>query len=107
MGGHQLNKSVYSPAFDKHYDRVTGEDLPPTKPKSRFVVDKGVPLDSSMIDCRTEYHSSFSTHFTMYMYGVYPEGTTQAQVRSVVEGTFGGYFASFGNGEFQYIAYTD
>lgn len=39
--------------------------------------------------------------------GVYPAGTTQAEVEAVVAGTFGGRFESFGDGKFDYIAYTD
>jgi hypothetical protein len=39
--------------------------------------------------------------------GVYPEGTTQAEVEKEVRGTFGGRFNSFGNGHFEYVAYTD
>lgn len=60
-------------------------------------------LDRSKIDYRVECH----THFSQRCIGVYPEGTTQEQVRAVVDGTFGGRFTHFGGGEFEYIAYTD
>jgi hypothetical protein len=39
--------------------------------------------------------------------GVYPDGTSQEQVRELVKGTFGGRFESFGGGKFRFIAYTD
>jgi len=39
--------------------------------------------------------------------GVYPEGTTQAEVRAKVDGTFGGRFNYFRNGKFEFVAYTD
>lgn len=47
------------------------------------------------------------THFSMIKKGVYPEGTTKEDVLEKVRGTFGGRFVKFGNGEFEYIAYTD
>lgn len=61
------------------------------------------PLDSTKIDWRSKMHSGCS----MIKEGVYPEGTTAAEVRKVVDGTFGGHFESFGNGRFKFIAYTD
>lgn len=61
------------------------------------------PLDSSKIDWTSHGH----THSTMIKRGVYPEGTTKAEVEAVVKGTFGGRFKSFGNGNFEYVAYTD
>lgn len=60
-------------------------------------------LDPNKID----WHNLPHTHFTMLKRGVYPEGTTQAQVEKEVRGTFGGRFNSFGNGHFEYVAYTD
>jgi hypothetical protein len=60
-------------------------------------------LDKTKIDWISEGH----THFTMIKKGVYPEGTTAAQVDLKVRGTFGGRFTEFGNGIFKYIAYTD
>jgi len=39
--------------------------------------------------------------------GVYPEGATSKDVEARVRGTFGGRFTRFGNGEFEYVAYTD
>ncbi len=61
------------------------------------------PLDNTKIDYRSKGHSSCS----MIKEGVYPEGTTQEEVRNVVNGTFGGRFISFGSGRFLFIAYTD
>ena len=61
------------------------------------------PLDSTKID----YHNYGHTHFSMKKKGVYPEGTIREDIEVVVKGTFGGRFASFGNGHFEYIAYTD
>lgn len=61
------------------------------------------PLDSSKIDWRSHGH----THFSMIKRGVYPPGTTQEDVRKLVDGTFGGRFNSFGGGKFEFVAYTD
>ncbi|WP_257828082.1 hypothetical protein [Burkholderia glumae] len=61
------------------------------------------PLDPTKIDWHSLPHSSAS----MIKEGVYPEGTTRAQVEEKVVGTFGGYFERFGDGKFKYIAYTD
>jgi len=61
------------------------------------------PLDNTKIDWRSKMHSNSS----MIKEGVYPDGTTRAQVEDKVRGTFGGRFESFGNGKFRYIAYTD
>lgn len=62
------------------------------------------PLDPRKID----YHIiSTGTGCTQKCEGVYPEGTTSAQVLEKVKGTFGGRFESFGGGKFTYIAYTD
>lgn len=61
------------------------------------------PLDPTKIDYRIRSHSSSS----QICEGVYPEGTTKAEVEARVRGTFGGRFESFGNGRFKYIAYTD
>lgn len=60
-------------------------------------------LDNTKIDFVKKSH----THFTMIVEGVYPEGTTPAQVREKVNGTFGGRFEHFGEGRFKFIAYTD
>ena len=43
----------------------------------------------------------------MLVEGVYPPGTTQEEVISKVQGTFGGRLKRFGGGRFLYIAYTD
>ena len=60
-------------------------------------------LDPSKIDYRVEGHTSFS----QLCIGVYPEGTTRNDVEAVVRGSFGGRFNHFGNGRFEYVAYTD
>jgi hypothetical protein len=61
------------------------------------------PLDNSKIDYRILVHSNSSQKCV----GVYPEGTTQEEVRKRVDGTFGGRFEQFGGGTFTFIAYTD
>lgn len=61
------------------------------------------PLDPTKIDYRIKSHSNSS----QICEGVYPDGTTRAQVLARVEGTFGGRFEHFGGGKFKYIAYTD
>lgn len=62
-------------------------------------------LDNTKIDWTWEPHSNSS----MVKKGVFPLGTTPAQVEDVVKGTFGGRFESFNSesGTFKYIAYTD
>ena len=47
------------------------------------------------------------TGFSQICEGVYPKGTTMAEVEKKVRGSFGGRFEHFGNGKFKYIAYTD
>lgn len=61
------------------------------------------PLDSTKVDWHSKSHSSCS----MVKEGVYPEGTSREEVRKLVDGTFGGRFERFGNGQFKFIAYTD
>lgn len=61
------------------------------------------PLDPRKIDWNSKGH----TCATMIKEGVYPEGTTIAQVEAVVREAFGGRFEYFHNGRFRYIAYTD
>lgn len=61
------------------------------------------PLDPRKIDYRIKSHSNSS----QLCIGVYPEGTTRAEVEVRVKGTFGGRFNHFGHGEFEYVAYTD
>lgn len=43
--------------------------------------------------------------------GVYPQSgddaADRAAVEAIVKGTFGGRFKRFGNGSFEYVAYTD
>ena len=64
---------------------------------------RNLPLDNTKVSWRSRPHSSCS----MIKEGVYPEGTTVAEVRKQVDGTFGGRFDHFGNGRFRFIAYTD
>lgn len=61
------------------------------------------PLDPTKIDYRIFTHSGCS----QLCRGVYPEGTTKQQVEDRVKGTFGGRFNYFGEGKFEYVAYTD
>lgn len=61
------------------------------------------PLDKTKIDYRIQMH----TASTQKCVGVYPEGTTMADVEARVKGTFGGRFEQFGSGRFVYVAYTD
>ena len=65
--------------------------------------DRPRPLDRNKISWRSKGHTSC----TMIKEGVYPEGTTQEEVRAVVNGSFGGRFEQFGDGTFKFIAYTD
>lgn len=64
---------------------------------------KPKPLDNSKIDYRVKMHTGFS----QICEGVYPKGTTMAEVEKKVRGSFGGRFVEFDNGKFKYIAYTD
>ena len=61
------------------------------------------PLDPSKIDYRVRSHTSSS----QICEGVYPPGTTPAEVEKKVRGTFGGRFEMFRDGRFKYVAYTD
>jgi hypothetical protein len=61
------------------------------------------PLDATKVD----WHSKGHTNSSMIKEGVYPAGTAQAEVRKLVDGTFGGRFEQFGGGKFKFIAYTD
>ncbi len=72
----------------------TGKPWEPPKPRE---------LDPTKID----WHSFEHTHFSMIKRGVYPEGATEADVRKLINGTFGGRFSYFGNGRFEFVAYTD
>lgn len=60
-------------------------------------------LDPTKLD----WHSFSHTNASMIKRGVYPEGMTQDEVRKQVDGSFGGRFEQFGNGTFEFIAYTD
>lgn len=68
-----------------------------------FKVRTFVDLDKSKIDWIYIPH----THFTMKKVGVYPKHLTESEVRKEVDGTFGGRFTKFQDGEFEFIAYTD
>lgn len=68
-----------------------------------FVERRKRILDPTKIDWRVEMHSNAS----QLCIGVYPPGTTSAEVEARVKGTFGGRFNSFGHGRFEYVAYTD
>lgn len=72
-------------------------------PSGKFVNWKLRELDRSKID----WHSMPHTHFSMIQRGVFPIGTSREAVEKLVKGTFGGRFNYFGNGKFEYIAYTD
>jgi len=61
------------------------------------------PLDPRKID----YRIKSDTTCSQICEGVYPEGTTRAEVEDRVKGTFGGRFEQFGGGKFRYVAYTD
>jgi hypothetical protein len=65
------------------------------------------PLDATKID----WHSKSHTSSSMIKAGVYPQsGDDEADrvaVLAMVKGTFGGRFNKFGNGSFEYVAYTD
>lgn len=60
-------------------------------------------LDATKIDYIIKSHSSCS----QIVEGVYPPGTTAAEIRAKVDGTFGGKFLHFDNGRFKFLAYTD
>jgi hypothetical protein len=68
-----------------------------------IAVPKPRALDPTKIDYRVTSHSNSSQLCT----GVYPDGTSRADVEKIVKGTFGGRFNHFGNGRFEYVAYTD
>ena len=68
------------------------------------------PLDPRKIDYRIKPHSNSS----QLCEGVYPVGATpeaeramRVEVEKLCRGTFGGRFNHFGNGRFEYVAYTD
>lgn len=60
-------------------------------------------LDNTKIDWISTTHSGC----TMIREGVYPPGATRKDVEKLVRGTFGGRFRHFGDGRFEYVAYTD
>lgn len=60
-------------------------------------------LNPAKIDYTVDVHSNSS----QVCEGVYPEGTTMAEVEQICKGSFGGRFEYFRDGKFKYIAYTD
>ncbi len=60
-------------------------------------------LDETKID----WHSLSHTNASMIKEGVCPKGTTQEEVRKLVDGTFGGRFEYWTGTTFKFIAYTD
>ena len=79
------------------------EDPPYKRVEPNPVVYTPRKLDNTKIDFRSKMH----TNSSMIKEGVYPEGTSQDEVRQKVKGSFGGRFEYFGNGMFKFIAYTD
>ncbi len=79
----------------------------PVKANGAWASFRPRPLDPTKIDWRSKAHTSAS----MIKEGVYPQSGDDAADRSAVEaqvrGTFGGRFLRFGEGRFEYVAYTD
>lgn len=79
----------------------------PVKANGAWTHYRPRPLDPTKID----WHSKSHTHASMIKEGVYPQsGDDDADRKAVLEkvrGTFGGRFNHFGNGRFEYVAYTD
>jgi hypothetical protein len=73
-------------------------------PKTRKIESyKLRELDNTKID----WHSFSHSNSSMIKRGVYPSGTGHDEVRKLVDGTFGGRFNYFGDGKFEFVAYTD
>ena len=90
------NECGHQPEEPEHVDVPVAPGLSMREYKPR-------PLDNSKIDYRVKMHSNSS----QLCEGVYPDGTTQEEVRKIVNGTFGGRFEKFDGGQFKFIAYTD
>jgi len=79
----------------------------PVKANGAWTHYRPRPLDPTKIDWHSKSHSNSS----MIKAGVYPQSGDDAADRKAVEaavrGTFGGRFNRFGNGSFEYVAYTD
>lgn len=78
----------------------------PIAPGLRTVIEyEPMPLDNSKID----YRSKANTRSSVMIEGVYPDGTTAAEVSEavVIDRKYGGKFLHFGYGKFVYLAYTD
>ena len=88
---------------DDYVDNMNGFVIQVDSKTKNYNSWKRRDLDPSKID----FHVLSHTNFSQICEGVYPEGTTSAQVLEKVRGTFGGRFEYFGNGKFKYIAYTD
>lgn len=77
--------------------------LSPEVPVYKTYAEYLSELDKTKISWLSSCHSTCS----MLKEGVYPEGTSRAEVSNAMQGTFGGRFVHFGGGKFKYIAYTD
>jgi len=90
-------------------DETTFNDFKvgPVKADGSWTHYRPRPLDPTKIDWRSKAH----THASMIKEGVYPQSgddkADRAAVEALVKGTFGGRFSRFGNGRFEYVAYTD
>ena len=100
-----VDRDVFCPQCGWEARKEIINDFVVTTNTKSFVYEswKPRPLDTTKID----WHNKSHTHFSMIKEGVYPEGTSQEEVREKVNGTFGGEFEYFGNGRFKFIAYTD
>lgn len=88
---------------EKNEERVNGFAIQVDPETRDYKSWEPIPLDPTKIDYRVLAHTGAS----QICEGVYPDGTTMAQVLECVKGTFGGRFENFGNNRFKYIAYTD
>lgn len=79
----------------------------PTDRSGAYEWWKPRPLDPRKID----WHSKSHTNSSMIKEGVYPQSedkdADRLAVEKLVRGTFGGRFKYFGDGRFEYVAYTD
>ena len=82
---------------------MNGYDIKEDRKTGAFISWKPRELDPTKIDYRVSHH----TYSSQLVEGVYPEGTTRAEIEARVKGTFGGRFERFGGGKFKYVAYTD
>jgi hypothetical protein len=74
------------------------------KARKEFYDEFNGKSQPTKLKIRKESH----THFSMKVFGVFPNGTeTASSLRPKVEGTFGGRFTLLDDTRFIYIAYTD